>query len=36
MSDLQSEFAAFADELHDLQMKLLSLKIQRIAERILR
>lgn len=34
MSDLQSEFTDFADELHDLQMALLSLKIQRIAERI--
>jgi hypothetical protein len=36
MSELQSEFAAFADELHDLQMALLSLKIQRIAERFTR
>lgn len=36
MSDLLSEFAAFADELHDLQMAILGLKIQRIAERFTR
>jgi hypothetical protein len=36
MSNLLSEFAAFADELQDLQMALLSLKIEFIAERILR
>lgn len=33
MHELQSEFADFADELHDLQMALLNLKIQQIAER---